>query len=153
MSTLLAKKEQPMPMATNDEAHETLTNDPEIAAFPRISSRTSEYTDSSSQVTVLTGAGDNAAQNAHVLVHNTNETWINKKWRPVMGWVYMAICICDFIIFPILWSILQTTKTGQASQPYQPLTLQGAGLIHLAFGAILGIAAFGRTKEKLLDKS
>jgi len=26
--------------------------------------------------------------------------------------------------------------------------LQGAGLFHLAMGAVLGIAAYGRTKEK-----
>jgi len=30
-----------------------------------------------------------------------------------------------------------------------PITLQGAGLFHLAMGAILGIAAYGRTQEKL----
>jgi hypothetical protein len=29
------------------------------------------------------------------------------------------------------------------------LTLQGAGLFHLAMGAVLGIAAFGRTQEKI----
>ena len=32
---------------------------------------------------------------------------------------------------------------------WQPLTLQGAGLFHVAMGAVLGIAAFGRTQEKL----
>jgi hypothetical protein len=32
---------------------------------------------------------------------------------------------------------------------WQPLTLQGAGLFHLAMGAVLGIAAYGRTKEKM----
>jgi hypothetical protein len=30
-----------------------------------------------------------------------------------------------------------------------PLTLQGAGLFHIAMGAVLGIAAFGRTQEKV----
>ena len=25
--------------------------------------------------------------------------WINKKWRPVMGWVYMLTCTADFVIF------------------------------------------------------
>jgi len=33
------------------------------------------------------------------------------------------------------------------------LTLQGAGLFHIAMGAVLGIAAFGRTQEKLNDKA
>jgi hypothetical protein len=32
---------------------------------------------------------------------------------------------------------------------WQPLTLQGAGLFHIAMGAVLGIAAMGRTQEKL----
>jgi hypothetical protein len=32
---------------------------------------------------------------------------------------------------------------------WQPLTLQGAGLFHIAMGAVLGIAAYGRTKEKM----
>jgi hypothetical protein len=35
----------------------------------------------------------------------------------------------------------------------EPLTLQGAGLFHMAMGAILGIAAYGRTQEKLNDKA
>jgi hypothetical protein len=30
-----------------------------------------------------------------------------------------------------------------------PITLQGAGLFHLAMGAVLGIAAYGRTQEKM----
>jgi hypothetical protein len=29
------------------------------------------------------------------------------------------------------------------------LTLQGAGLFHIAMGAIIGVAAWGRTQEKL----
>ena len=36
-----------------------------------------------------------------------------------------------------------------ASTQWQPLTLQGGGLVHVAFGAIIGVTAFGRTKEKL----
>ena len=32
---------------------------------------------------------------------------------------------------------------------WDPLTLRGAGLFHIAMGAVLGIAAFGRTQEKL----
>jgi hypothetical protein len=66
-----------------------------------------------------------------------------------MGWLYMATCTFDFVIFPILWSLLQAiTKAGQITQ-WQPLTLQGAGLYHIAMGAVLGLAAFGRTQEKL----
>ena len=98
---------------------------------------------------VLTGAGANSAQDADVLVKNTNEDWINKKWRPVMGWMYMVVCMCDFVVFPILWSLLQALSHGQVTSQWQPVTLQGAGLFHVAMGAVLGIAAYGRTQEKM----
>lgn len=103
----------------------------------------------------LTQAGSNAAQGADVLVKHDKESedWINKKWRPVMGWVYMATCTADFVVFPVLWSLLQAVGNhGQVTSQWQPLTLQGAGLYHIAMGAVLGIAAYGRTKEKLESK-
>jgi len=76
------------------------------------------------------------------------EDWMNAKWRPMMGWTYMITCVTDFILFPILWSILQAALK-QPVTAWQPITLQGAGLYHLAMGAIIGVAAFGRTQEKL----
>jgi hypothetical protein len=76
------------------------------------------------------------------------EDWMNAKWRPMMGWIYMITCVTDFILFPILWSILQASLK-QPVTAWQPITLQGAGLFHLSMGAIIGIAAFGRTQEKL----
>ena len=79
--------------------------------------------------------------------------WINKKWRPVMGWVYMLTCTMDFVLFPILWSLLQALSKGSVTSQWQPLTLQGAGLYHIAMGAVLGIAAYGRTKEKVEGKA
>jgi hypothetical protein len=86
---------------------------------------------------------------ADTLVKNDNDTWVNKKWRPMMGWTYMGTCIFDFIIAPILWSAIQAVANGGAVvQQWQPLTLQGAGLYHVAMGAVLGITAFGRTQEK-----
>jgi len=93
----------------------------------------------------------NAASDAEVLVKNDAESrhWINSKWRPAMGWLYMATCAFDFIIFPILWSVLQAISKGSVTSQWQPVTLQGAGLYHIAMGAVLGIAAYGRTKEKV----
>jgi len=76
------------------------------------------------------------------------EDWMNSKWRPMMGWMYMLVCTFDMILFPILWSLLQTFTHTPITQ-WNPLTLQGAGLFHIAMGAVLGIAAFGRTQEKL----
>jgi hypothetical protein len=76
------------------------------------------------------------------------EDWMNSKWRPMMGWMYMVVCMFDMILFPVLWSLLQTVTHTPITQ-WNPLTLQGAGLFHIAMGAVLGIAAFGRTQEKL----
>ena len=78
-----------------------------------------------------------------------NEHWMNSKWRPMMGWMYMVVCCFDFVLAPILWSLLQSLSHGSVQTQWQPLTLQGAGLFHIAMGAVLGIAAYGRTQEKL----
>ena len=77
------------------------------------------------------------------------EDWMNTKWRPMMGWMYMVVCICDFVVFPILWSLVQVIGDGKVETQWSPITLNGAGLFHMAMGAILGIAAYGRTQEKL----
>ncbi len=76
------------------------------------------------------------------------EDWMNSKWRPMMGWIYMGTCFFDFVLFPVLWSLLQASLKQPVTQ-WQPLTLQGAGLYHIAMGAVLGLAAWGRTQEKL----
>lgn len=80
------------------------------------------------------------------------EDWMNAKWRPMMGWMYMAVCTSDFIIFPIMWSLTQVIAHGKVDSQWDPITLHGAGLFHMAMGAVLGIAAYGRTQEKLGDK-
>jgi hypothetical protein len=77
------------------------------------------------------------------------EDWMNSKWRPAMGWLYMSVCAFDFVLFPILWSLVQALHGGQVTNQWQPLTLQGAGLFHVAMGAVLGLAAYGRTQEKV----
>ena len=82
-----------------------------------------------------------------------NEDWMNSKWRPAMGWMYMLVCTADFVFFPILWSLVQVIGGGRVETQWSPITLQGAGLFHMAMGAILGIAAYGRTQEKLGDKA
>jgi hypothetical protein len=181
-TTILAKKAgAETPIATDDEHHQVLAADPSIQQFPQGSSFGGFSSPSSSSFggtqmnsfqsaavnnfantpgtnqpqPNLTQAGSNAAQGADVLVaHDKDSTdWINKKWRPVMGWVYMLTCTVDFVLFPILWSILQALSKGNVTSQWQPLTLQGAGLYHIAMGAVLGIAAYGRTKEKIEGKS
>ena len=102
-----------------------------------------------------TGTAASAAVNAgaETLVENDNTDWINKKWRPMMGWVYMGTCTFDFVIAPILWSVLQATYHGTVTSQWMPLTLQGAGLYHVAMGAVLGLTAYGRTREKIAGAS
>jgi hypothetical protein len=81
------------------------------------------------------------------------EDWMNSKWRPMMGWMYMVVCTADFVLFPILWSLVQVIGGGKVETQWAPITLQGAGLFHVAMGAILGIAAYGRTQEKVAGAS
>jgi hypothetical protein len=83
------------------------------------------------------------------VIKPAKEDWINKKWRPAMGWMYMAVCITDFVIFPILWSLLQLYGQGEVRSQWNPITLSGAGLFHMAMGAVLGIAAWSRGQEKM----
>jgi hypothetical protein len=88
-------------------------------------------------------------QGQDVLAGNKQESWLNSKWRPMMGWMYMLVCTMDFVVFPIFWSLLQAMNHGRVETQWNPITLQGAGLFHMAMGAIIGVAAFGRTQEKL----
>ena len=77
------------------------------------------------------------------------EDWMNSKWRPMMGWMYMFVCVFDFVLAPIGWTSIQALFHGVINTQWQPLTLQGGGLFHVAMGAVIGISAYGRTKEKL----
>jgi uncharacterized membrane protein YdfJ with MMPL/SSD domain len=102
---------------------------------------------------------DAAAQVAVQGATNTLETddkfgnFINSKWRPMMAFIYMVTCATDFVVFPILWSVLQALQGGQVTSQWSPLTLQGAGLYHIAMGAVLGLAAYGRSQEKIAGKA
>ena len=70
------------------------------------------------------------------------------KWRPAMAWAYMAICLFDFMLAPILFNVLQI-QTHMPISIWQPVTLQGGGLFHLAMGAVLGITSWTRGTEKI----
>lgn len=80
-----------------------------------------------------------------------SEDWMTTKWRPLMAVTYMATIWFDFIVGPILYNLLQFWNPGQAVTAYAPVTLQGGGLYHISMGAILGIAAFTRGKEKVAE--
>jgi len=100
------------------------------------------------------------------------EHGFKKFWRPIAAYVYLSICIFDFLGMPIYVSIanrqvdfevfeeirkfedvtVQTAiidKLDVGKDAWVPLTLQGGGLFHISFGAIIGVAAFTRGKEKV----
>ena len=79
---------------------------------------------------------------------DATKTWVDTRWRPMMGWLYMATCSFDFIIAPIFWPILQVL-TDQTVTQWVPITLQGAGLYHISMGAIVGVTAWTRGQEKI----
>lgn len=85
-----------------------------------------------------------------------SEIWFRSKWRPALGWAYILICVFDFILAPVLWTVSQSyveiekdTSTAIISQQWSPITLGAGGLFHLAMGGILGVTAWGRTREKI----
>ena len=79
------------------------------------------------------------------------EDFMTSKWRPMMAITYMITILFDFVVGPILYNVLQYFNPGQAVGMWVPLTLQGGGLYHISMGAILGIAAFSRGKEKVAE--
>ena len=84
------------------------------------------------------------------------ESWLQKKWRPLMALQYMIVCLSDFVIFPIMFTIVQfweTQASNDAFRQWVPITLQGGGLYHMAMGAVLGITAWSRGQEKIAGAS
>jgi hypothetical protein len=80
------------------------------------------------------------------------EDWMTKKWRPMMAMMYMICCLCDFALFPIMFTIVQFWEVQAANDAFRqwvPITLQGGGLFHVAMGGVLGVSAYGRTQEKV----
>lgn len=91
--------------------------------------------------------------------------WLMANWRGVSAFVYLVICIFDFVVYPSyigLFRIKQTEfiiellKLDPEVQKefikltysqFTPYTLQGSGLFHLSFGAILTGAAITKFKE------
>ena len=166
MPTLLPQKSEfVMPVAKTDDAWRQLSSDKSVEDIPPGSEfgqapaqpRTKEtYSAQQDQSKLIQSSGGAMQEGqAEVLVKTDDKfgNWINSRWRPLMAVIYMITCFCDFVAFPILWSMLQAMSNGQVTSQWMPLTLQGAGLYHIALGAILGIAAYGRSQEKIAGKS
>ena len=160
------------PLAATDDHHDALAADPSISAFPASSGFGSaplggntmsvapqqaapQINAQQDQSKMLQSSGGAMQEGADVLVKTDDSfgNFINSKWRPMMALIYMVTCACDFVLFPIMWSLLQALSGGQVTSQWMPLTLQGAGLYHIAMGAVLGIAAYGRSQEKIAGKA
>ena len=75
------------------------------------------------------------------------------RWRPAVAWSYLAVCLFDFMIGPMFFNVLQYLDSDTSITMWQSITLQGGGIYHLSMGALVGVSAFGRTKEKLASMS
>lgn len=86
----------------------------------------------------------------NVLLKSSGEHWVIRYWRPMMAWQYMAVCLFDFIIAPVMVIMYYSFMGGDYVQ-WKPLTLEGGGLYHLAMGAVLGITSWSRGQEKIKE--
>jgi hypothetical protein len=79
-----------------------------------------------------------------------NENWLIRQWRPMMAWLYMFICAFDFIIGPVLFTIVQQgAENTNVLVQWHPMTMRAGGLFHVAMGSIIGVTAWSRGQEKL----
>ena len=106
---------------------------------------------------------------------NTDSKWYQSVWLPFAAATYIIICIFDFIIMPVYVTahnsrienaVFKTldakdaasfadtlAKANQAQRQWNPLTLLGAGMFHLAFGALLtgGAVTRGFAKKSEIE--
>ena len=82
-------------------------------------------------------------------MQETDETWIQSHWRPLLAVSYIVIILFDFVLGPIFWTFAQAYFDGQVTLPWIPLTLESGSLFHAGMSAILGISAFTRGNEKI----
>lgn len=100
--------------------------------------------------------------------------WLSKDegWKSLMAFVYALICVFDFVIVPTwiglarvdiidqlnMQQMLELDPTVQVqivqavSYQHEPFTLQGGGMFHLAFGALLTGSAITKLRNSN-DKS
>lgn len=95
------------------------------------------------------------------------EQWYQRSWRPMMAFVYMMLCILDYAVRPAINYIVYRKSSNLSETvsiikdldaPVQIKVLEMAKedtikpilteFVHLAFGAILGVAAFSRGQRK-----
>ena len=80
------------------------------------------------------------------------ESWIKQYWRPAVAWQYLAVCIFDFMLAPIMLTLFAYV-TGTSYIAWVSLTLQMNGFYHLSMGAIVGVSSWSRGQEKITKLS
>lgn len=105
---------------------------------------------------------------------NSNK-WYQTTWLPAAAFIYLGICVFDFVLMPVYTAlhngrienkivmILEDkeaaqfadsiVKANQATRQWNPLTLLGGGMFHLAFGSLLtgGAVTRGLSKSKEVE--
>jgi len=96
--------------------------------------------------------------------------WMQRDegWKTVLAVVYSIICLVDFVVMPVAITAakgaglkefiatelrtfdpaIQLQLLQVISRDYSPFTLQGAGVFHLAFGALLTGSALSKSKTE-----
>jgi hypothetical protein len=62
----------------------------------------------------------------------------------------------DFIIFPIMFTLVQFWEVDVVNnifRQWSPITLSNGGLFHMAMGAIVGVTAWSRGREKIIENT
>lgn len=95
------------------------------------------------------------------------ESWYQRSWRPMMAYLYLILCFLDYGVRPAInfellnkfnlvevvnnireldpmvqVQIIETLRNDEAIPPIL------SEFVHISFGAILGVAAFTRGREK-----
>ena len=69
-----------------------------------------------------------------------------KQWHYSASWLYLIIVAFDFFIAPIGNDII-LSYFHYAIVQWQPITLQGGGIFHFSFMAIIGIATYSKSQQ------
>lgn len=82
-----------------------------------------------------------------IMVANENQHWMKAFWRPAMGWCWLIICLFDFVLAPIMMAMIPFFIKGASYTPWVSLTGSNGGMIHLAFGAVLGVTSWTKGQQ------
>jgi hypothetical protein len=124
---------------------------------------------------IKAGARPHVIEEHEKPVEETNV--LGKHWRTACAVIYLVICVFDFLIMPAMLTkysenidyahvyqeiaklespqaqVALINKINYKIQTWDPLTLQGAGMFHVAFGAILTGVALSRTgRERTIKR-